>query len=368
MSGRLLADVARRFTGLRVVVVGDVMLDEYIWGEVRRVSPEAPVPVVEIRRRSYVPGGAANAAANAASLGGHVLLGGAVGNDPQAAELRQTLAAAHVDAGGLVVLMDRPTTTKTRIVAHNQQIVRLDAEERGHLAEQSEEALLQWVESAVARADACILSDYAKGVVSARLAQRVIQTARQANTPVVIDPKGTDYEKYRGASVITPNVHEVERALNCEIGGDGAALIEAGGRLSAALDGGAVLITRGQHGMALFRDGALVTHIASQSRAVFDVTGAGDTVVSAMAMGLASGVELLQAAAIANIAAGSVVGKVGTASIQQQELIAVLDDLTDPRVGAHSEGGLTSTDAGAGTGSHTALAPGSAGDGRTRPR
>ena len=315
-----LLDVLADFPGRCVLVVGDVMLDEYICGEVRRISPEAPVPVVELYRRVYVPGGAANTAANVISLGGRAWLGGVVGRDPSAEVLRQVLRERGIDDGGLVVDPTRPTTIKTRIVARNQQIVRVDVEKHLPLPPELENALLVWAATRLREVHVCILSDYAKGVVSARLAERFIQMAREASKPVVVDPKGADYTKYRGATVVTPNVHEVEVALKCEIHDD-SELLEAGLRLSAILEGSALLITRGPEGMSLFLDGAEVVHIPAVARSAFDTTGAGDTVVATLALALAAGATLQQAARLANYAAGIVVGKFGTATVTLEELL-----------------------------------------------
>jgi D-beta-D-heptose 7-phosphate kinase/D-beta-D-heptose 1-phosphate adenosyltransferase len=305
--------------GKRILLVGDVILDEYIWGDVRRISPEAPVPVVEVRRRTYLPGGAANAAANVVSLGGDALLGGVIGRDSQAGQLCEALAQAHIAADGLIVDPERLTTTKTRIIAHSQQVVRMDSEHRDPLPSATEDALLLWAVRHLANVDACILSDYAKGVVSPRLAQEFIRRARQAGKPVVVDPKGTDYARYRGATVIKPNIHEVERVLKQEIHDD-ADLLQAGSRLTASLDGTAVLITRGPRGMSLFRPGVAPVHIATVAHNVFDVTGAGDTVVATLAIALGAAVSFEQAVVLANQAAGIVVGKVGTATVTLDEL------------------------------------------------
>lgn len=312
---KLLAD----FPGRRVLIVGDVMLDEYIWGEVRRISPEAPVPVVDCMGRSYVPGGAGNTAANVASLGGEALLAGVVGDDHSATVLADILRQRDVDLGGLIVDPERPTTTKTRIVAHHQQMVRVDSERRAALPAALQEKLLGWVEKQIGRADACILSDYAKGVISDRVAEGIIAVARRAGKPVVVDPKGADGSKYRGATLVKPNLHETERLLNREIHGE-KALLAAGRELADVLDGAALLITRGPEGMSLFRKGHEPVHIASVAQDVFDVTGAGDTVVSALAMALAAGLAAEQAAHLANRAAGIVVGKVGTTALTLAEL------------------------------------------------
>jgi D-beta-D-heptose 7-phosphate kinase/D-beta-D-heptose 1-phosphate adenosyltransferase len=309
------------FPGKRILVLGDVMLDEYIWGDVYRISPEAPVPVVEMRRRTYVAGGASNTAANVAALGGHAIVLGVVGKDNQANHLREVLTGSGIDTGGLVAAEGRVTTTKSRIVAHSQQVVRLDCEQREPLSACLEDALLRSAEARLAKVDACIISDYAKGVVSPRVARGFIRKARQAGKPVIVDPKGVDYAKYQGATVIKPNAHEAEACAKHEIT-DEASLLEVSRRLLCMLEGSAVLITRGPGGMSLFRAGLPPVHIAAVSRNVFDVTGAGDTVASTLAMGLAAKGSLEQAVHLANHAAGIVVGKVGTATVRLDELSA----------------------------------------------
>lgn len=312
---------------MTVMVVGDVILDEYIWGEVRRISPEAPVPVVELRKQSYVPGGAANAACNVAGLGGNAILCGVIGADAAAANLIQSLRQCNVQTSGLIVEAERPTTSKTRIVAHNQQIVRVDHEKRNALSLQAESAMLAWLERSIHEADACILSDYAKGVASPRLCQSLISLARDHQKPIVVDPKGTDYSKYRGATLIKPNVHEAERVLNREIVGDGE-LEQAGDQLLSHLPGTAVLITRGNHGMSLFRPGVKVAHFPSMAREVFDVTGAGDTVISSLALGLAAKLTVDQSAVIANLAAGIAVSRIGTTAVNQDELLQAASSIS----------------------------------------
>lgn len=310
---------ASRFSGTRILIVGDVMLDEYVWGEVRRVSPEAPVPVVEIGRRTYVLGGAANVAANVVSLGGSALLVGVIGDDRPAELLREALRDRGVSTEGLIVDPKRPTTTKTRVVAHQQQIVRVDSESRASLSPELQARALQAVEERLADAGACVISDYWKGVVSAALSQHLICLARVSAKPVVVDPKNRDFSIYRGATVVTPNLSEAERALDNNHNGE-FELERAVRALLDLLDGAALLITRGPEGMSLFRGDAAPLHIPAEGRNVFDVTGAGDTVVSALSLSLATGCSLEESARLANRAAGIVVGKAGTATVTPQEL------------------------------------------------
>lgn len=324
MEASKLGDIVALFPGKQILVVGDVMLDEYIWGDVRRVSPEAPVPVVEIRCHTYLPGGAANTAANVVSLGGEALLGAVIGQDDHANQLCRVLEHYGMDVAGLVVDKERSTTTKTRVVAHRQQIVRVDLERRTPLPIELENALLAWVERKLNEADACVLSDYAKGVISNRLAQTCIQMAHKSGKPIVVDPKGTDYTKYRGATIITPNIQETEKALGSEIRLD-TDLQAAGRRLSELLGGCAVLVTQGARGMTLFLQGSQAIHIPAVARSVYDVTGAGDTVVGTLALALATGASLVLAASLANRAAGLVIEKVGTATVTREELLAGIE-------------------------------------------
>jgi D-beta-D-heptose 7-phosphate kinase/D-beta-D-heptose 1-phosphate adenosyltransferase len=323
MNERALADLAADFAGRRVLVIGDLMLDEYVWGEVRRISPEAPVPVVEVKRRTFAPGGASNTAANVVALGGSPLVFGVVGADGAGDRLRAALEQSGIGVDGVCVDAGRATTSKTRIVAHSQQMVRMDCEERAPLSAGLEEELLAKIARQLPDADGVVISDYAKGVVTPSLAKQVIRLARAAGKPTVVDPKGSDYSKYRGATVVKPNAFEAERCVKQEITGE-ASLREVAARLLEVLGDSAVLITRGAEGMTLFQTGAAPVHVPTVARSVFDVTGAGDTVASTLALGLAAGGSLEQAMLLANLAAGVVVGKVGTATVTFAELLAAI--------------------------------------------
>jgi D-glycero-beta-D-manno-heptose-7-phosphate kinase len=313
-----MAGLVQRLSGQRVLVVGDVMLDEHLWGEVRRISPEAPVPVVELRRRTHVPGGAANAAVNAAGLEAQVALVGAVGEDESAGHLRRALETAGVDASGLVTDAGRPTTTKTRVIAHHQQVVRVDHEQRGPVRARTEEALRQAIEHRLSDAAICLLSDYAKGVVSAELAHWLIARCAALGKPILVDPKGSDFGKYRGATLVKPNLHEATLFLRAEITSE-AEVVAAGSRLLEAL-AAAVLMTRGAEGMSLFRPGVAPLHVPALAREVYDVTGAGDTVAATLAVALAAGGDLEDAARLAARAAAAVVGRVGTSPVRRADL------------------------------------------------
>ncbi len=302
-----------------ILIVGDVMLDTYIWGDVRRISPEAPVPVVEARSRTHAPGGAANVASNVAALGGIALIGGIVGADEYADQFRIVLAENGVDSEGLLTDHHRPTTSKMRIIAHSQQIARVDQESKAPLSREMEDTLLEWVEKMLPMAGSCILSDYDKGVVSASLAQKIILLAKQYHKPVVVDPKGADFTKYRGASVITPNISEAERATRREIRSDDD-IIVVSKLLMDTMGIGRLLLTRGAQGMSLFSAEEPPLHLSTVAKNVYDVTGAGDTVVSTIAMALSAGADMQKAAKLANLCAGIVVGKLGTARVSLDEL------------------------------------------------
>jgi rfaE bifunctional protein kinase chain/domain len=312
-----------RLKGRKVVVIGDVMLDEFARGDVRRISPEAPVPVLEVTVRAHALGGAANAAANVASLGGKATLLGVVGDDASAGVLDAMLAERGIRSM-LVRDASRPTTHKTRLVARGQQIVRIDQESRAEADGDVRTRLLASVVEALSDADACILSDYAKGAVSAELARAVVDAAGARGIPVVADPKRRDFAFYRGVSVVTPNHAELELAVGRPVLGD--EIEQAASELLSVLGGAALLATRGADGMTLFQTGAPPFHVDAAKRSVFDVTGAGDTVVATLATVLAAGDELRNAVVAASAAAGVVVSKDGTASVSPTELDEALRD------------------------------------------
>ena len=298
------------FDDHRVLVVGDVMLDKYVWGEAKRVSPEAPVPVVEFERVTHALGGAANVAANVASLGGKALLLGVVGDDAEGAIVRQELSRQGVE-DGLFVDPDRPTTLKTRIIAHGQHIARVDRETRTPLCPTLEKEILARFGQRIEQVDIVVLSDYAKGLLTATIAEGAISMSIRAGKQIIVAPKGHEYGKYLGASLVVANVQEARQALSrsSEPPED---ITEVGWQLVAVLEGCTVLITRGHEGMMLFQENSQEVHIPATARHVYDVTGAGDTVVATLALALASQIPLEQAGFLAAVAAGLVVGKVGT--------------------------------------------------------
>jgi D-beta-D-heptose 7-phosphate kinase/D-beta-D-heptose 1-phosphate adenosyltransferase len=307
--------------GRRILVLGDVMLDEFLWGQVTRISPEAPVPVVRVTRESFHLGGAGNVAANVRALGGGAVLAGAVGEDAAGSRVIEALAAAGVESRLVALGGGRPTTVKTRIVAHGQQVVRADREDASELAGRAESALVEAVRGELAACAALVISDYQKGVVTAPLLRRVLPLARRHRVPVLVDPKVRHFRLYRGVTVVTPNLHETEQATGLRLD-EPRALEAAGRRILSRLACRAVLVTRGEHGMSLFERGRPCLHVPAAAREVFDVTGAGDTVVATMALALAAGATVAEAAALANCAAGVVVGKVGTAQATPREVLA----------------------------------------------
>jgi D-glycero-beta-D-manno-heptose-7-phosphate kinase len=314
-----LLSIIEKFSGIKVLVVGDVMLDRYWWGSVRRISPEAPVPVVNLEKTSLVAGGAANVAANIAGLGAEPLLVGVVGQDDEALLVPQILSRINVSADYLVKVKDRPTTIKTRIVAHSQHVVRIDQEDSQPIDFETEKKLEILIEKTLKSADVVLISDYAKGVLTETVLTGLITKANEMKKPVLVDPKGREYQKYRNAALLTPN--RIEAALACNLDIDGQNLVEkAGSRLLKDLEVGAVLITQGEKGMTLFRNGEKPFHLDSLARNVYDVTGAGDTVIAGLGAAVGAGADLAEAAEIANIAAGLVVEEVGTTAIDVKKL------------------------------------------------
>lgn len=321
MHDQALIQALRSLRAPRVAVVGDSMLDRYVWGDASRISPEAPVPVVHARREEERPGGAANVALNLAALGATPLCFGAIGQDSMGESLRRVLAAAGAETDGLLACSDRPTIQKIRILARNQQMLRVDREEVKPLDDRQEAALLGALRAAAW--DALILSDYGKGVLSASLCAAALAEARKRGAPSVVDPKHRDLARYRGATVVTPNRSEAEAA-----GGVALADLEALARHAPVLRQAAgiemLLITLGADGMFLVREALAPLHLPTAARQVFDVTGAGDTVVAMIAAGLASGLDVEACVRLANAAAGIAVAKVGTAAVSRAELFDAL--------------------------------------------
>ena len=323
MNLHRLARLFPRFSKARVLVVGDLILDEFIWGDVSRISPEAPVPVVWVQRESFMPGGASNVASNVRSLGGKVSLIGIVGDDANGRRLVGELSRKGIDVSGVVTDRRRPTTLKTRVIAHHQQVVRTDREDPSAVGGAVLKKIVEAVRERIDETDALIIEDYGKGVITAGLLSDIMGLARRRKTIVTVDPKEEHFTYYRGVTAITPNHHEASRAVGFAIE-DGAALGRAGRALLKRLKCESVLITRGEQGMSLFERSGRVTHIPTVAQEVFDVSGAGDTVISAFTLALAAGAGKVDAAVLSNVAAGIVVGKVGIAVVTPDELAAGL--------------------------------------------
>ena len=312
-----------RFAGRRLLVLGDLMLDHYLWGHCERISPEAPVPVVEVQRETSSLGGAGNVAANLAALGAEPVLVGLVGDDARAQTLFEAFASRGVDTRAIVRDGSRPTTMKTRIIAHSQQVVRADWESRADVDGPALQALLGTLERELPRCHGLIVSDYGKGVVTRAVLEQAIGLARAKKLRVSVDPKEGHIDSYRSVSIMTPNQHEAGYVMGQRIS-DEASLLAVGRGLQKRVDADAVLITRGPDGMSLFEKSGRTTHLPTVAREVFDVTGAGDTVVSVVALALAAGADYPEACYLANHAAGVVIREVGTATCPPGELRASL--------------------------------------------
>ena len=320
-----LSGILDRVAQTRVLVVGDVMLDRYWWGNASRLSPEAPVPVVALKKVSNIPGGAANVAANIAGLGAAVILVGLTGLDDAGVSLQESLRKHSISAEFLISSETRPTTTKTRVLVHNQQIARIDDETDSPLTETEESAVIGRVGDVIADVDAVVLSDYAKGCLTRSLVASVIAEAKKHGKIVLVDPKSRDFTKYSGATLLTPNLAEAMHAAGIENGGEDRA-DEAATKILSETSVESLLITLGEHGMKLFRSGEEPVQFPSMARQVFDVTGAGDTVVALLAAALGAGAGMKAAISFANIGAGIAVEKVGTTIVGTNELRLAIDE------------------------------------------
>lgn len=309
------------FKNARVLVVGDLILDEFLWGDVSRISPEAPVPVVWVKKESFMPGGASNVANNLSSLGAEVYLAGVVGDDERGSILRGELEQKGVNTAGIITDSSRPTILKTRVVAQHQQVVRIDKERIDPLGANIVASLIRYVEGVIKDIDAIIIEDYGKGVITPALLSRIVPLAKKHKKIISVDPKEEHFKYYRGISVITPNNHEASKAVGFKIK-DEATLVKAGHALLTKIGCRIALITLGEHGMAVFQKAKPMKHIPTVAQEVFDVSGAGDTVIASYTLSLAAGADPIMAAHIANCAGGIVVGKVGIAVVTPDELLA----------------------------------------------
>jgi len=320
----------------RIVVVGDAMLDIYLLGDVERISPEAPVPVVHVAERQYRLGGAANVAANVAAIGATVTLVAAIGDDQRGEQLRTELAAAGIRDDGVITLPARPTTSKTRVVARNQQVVRIDEEEDTLLDGDAQGDLLHRLRRELSSADAVLLEDYNKGALTPALIEAALVTAKRRGIPSVVDPKYKHFFNYRGATVFKPNRRELEAALGAAVDLEHADALPT---VMAKLEVDNLLLTLGAHGMALLDRDGHVSRLPTQAREVFDVSGAGDTVTAWVGTALAAGATVREAAELGNYAAGIEVGKAGVAVVSPEEVLSLYERQFD-EVGLYRRGGV----------------------------
>ena len=310
----------RSFRKAKIFVIGDFILDQFIWGKVDRISPEAPVPVVHVQKESFMLGGSLNVAHNIHSLHGLVFPCGVLGRDREGRMLRRVIAGRKIDTGGIVYESGRPTSVKTRIIAHSQQVVRFDREKLGEVSPESRQSIFEFVNERIPHMDVVIIEDYGKGVIEETFVKKVIRLAKQRRKPVLVDPKEKNFSFYSGATLVTPNRKEAfQGADHLRIAHD-ENVHKAGKALVKKMKCDSVLITLGEDGMVLFEKNGRVTEIPTAAREVFDVSGAGDTVISVLALSLAAGAKIKDAAVLSNLAAGIVVGKLGTATVSPEEL------------------------------------------------
>jgi D-beta-D-heptose 7-phosphate kinase/D-beta-D-heptose 1-phosphate adenosyltransferase len=306
---------------IRALVVGDLMLDVYLWCSTERISPEAPVPIVDIRREDIRLGGAGNVISNLRALGAQVMVASVLGDDDNGLQLRGMLEELEIPTAGLVTVPGRTTARKTRILASNQQVLRVDRESREWITPSFEQQLVDYIAAHAQDLQVILVSDYQKGVLTESLLQAIIELGRSRAIPVIVDPKGDDYRKYRGATLITPNRKEAQTAAHRPIV-DEESLVAAGRQLREQLDLDALVMTRSEEGMSIFTRDGEHTRLPTRAKEVFDVSGAGDTVMTMFGLGLASGLSIRQSAEVANVAAGVVVGKVGTSTLTAREILA----------------------------------------------
>jgi D-glycero-beta-D-manno-heptose-7-phosphate kinase len=320
MDGNRLIKIIEQFENKKILVVGDVMLDKYIWGDVSRISPEAPVQVVNVVKESYAPGGAANVANNITSLSAGSSMVGIVGDDSTKSVLIDELKKRNIDVNGIFTDANKPTIQKVRVIGKNQQLLRFDYEKKGYVDGKTENDVLDFISKKIDKIDAVIVSDYAKGVITRNLMDNLKELCNKKNKIIVIDPKPEHKGFYKNVTLITPNHTEAHQMTGLVEDSDiKKDLRKMGKQLLSELDS-SVLITRGEKGMSLFEKDGKVTHIPTFAKEVFDIVGAGDTSVAALALALASGASLEEAAIIANHAAGITVGKIGTSTVSIDEL------------------------------------------------
>ncbi|MFC2091966.1 D-glycero-beta-D-manno-heptose-7-phosphate kinase [Elusimicrobiota bacterium] len=315
----LLINCISKFKDINMLIIGDLILDKYTKGRVSRISPEAPVPVIEITKEHYVPGGAGNVVNNLNELGIRTYIGGVIGDDIFGRQLKDILDHKGSDTSGVFVDPNRPTSLKTRIIAEHQQVVRTDLESTEEISQELVEGLVEWIDRCINKVNGIVISDYGKGLITSELIKNVLDAAEGKNIPVVVDPQVGHFFEYKNVTSITPNLRETELALRTEIH-DKEALEISGKRLLEELDSESVLITRGEHGMTLVHKDGTLKDIPAKAKEVYDVSGAGDTVVSVFTAGLTIGLDHYVSALLANYAAAVVVAKLGTATASIDEL------------------------------------------------
>jgi len=324
LTSEILPYLPARFKRARLLVIGDIIIDHFIWGSVSRISPEAPVPVVDVTRENLLLGGAANVLNNLYALGSQATLCGVIGNDIMGEQLIKLLTELGSSTLGLIKTDDRPTTKKTRVIAQSQQVVRFDREKRGELPPTQQQQVFNFIDSVLDHIDAIIISDYGKGMITLRLMDFLRERLAGLNRkiPVIVDPKPGQPERFKGVTIITPNNHEAELMSGMRFTTENE-LIRAADKLLDIIQSEAILITRGEAGMTLLERNKPLVTIPTVAKEVYDVTGAGDTVIATLALGLAADLSFFDAATLANTAAGIVVGKVGTATVSLKELLEV---------------------------------------------
>lgn len=321
-----LEKIIKNFTGKKILIIGDLMLDEYLLGKTTRISPEAPVPIVEVERANYVPGGAANAANNVNILGDQTILVGVVGEDENGQKLVKILKQLGIKTSGIFKTRERPTTLKSRIVSQGQHLVRIDKESRELIPKGVEKKLLDFIKKTISRIDIVLISDYAKGVVTPILSQAIINLAKDADKQVLIDPKGEDYSKYYGCYMITPNLKELETVLKIQVK-DLKSLLQAAKMLLTHVNSETILVTLGADGMALVEKSGKYTAIPSANVKVVDISGAGDTAIATFALSLTAGANFYEAMLISTYACSVTIGKMGTATASRNELIKAIKEV-----------------------------------------
>ena len=318
-------DLIEAFKKQSVLIIGDTMVDKFIWGTVKRISPEAPVPVVEVTRESEVLGGAGNVAANIAALGANAHIVSAIGEDETAASLKRLLQERGISPDYLVKDPNKPTIIKTRIIAASQQVVRVDKEIKGAFHPSIEEKIIRNIDDLIPKSTGVIVSDYGKGIVGDNVLKRAIELSKKAGIPITVDPKLDNFKKYRGVDTITPNTKEAIEGMKASGIESHEDIARLGTDILNLLESKSVLITRSEKGMMLIEPGGKITNIPTRAKEVYDVTGAGDTVISTMTLALAARADFVSAAEIANFAAGIVVAKIGTATASPYELVKTIE-------------------------------------------